>query len=134
MTTKSLLIIASLCALPLASCATIVEGTTQKIFVNVTPEAAECSAYKKDKVVGTYSHTTHDMTVDKGTRDITVTCTAPGYKDKTVVMESSASAWAIVGALTLDLGIVDYSTGALNKYDSSVSIVLEPGSTAAPRS
>jgi uncharacterized protein YceK len=110
----------------LSACATIVEGTDQKIFVNVTPEAADCTAHKSGKVVGTYSHVTHDMTVSKGTRDITVACTAPGYKDKSVVMQSSASGWAIAGALILDLGIVDYSTGALNKYDSTVSIVLEP--------
>jgi hypothetical protein len=65
------------------------------------------------------------MRVPKSRTDLFVTCTAPGYKPKFVRLTSEASGWGITGALLLDFGIVDYATGALNKYPGTLIIVLE---------
>jgi uncharacterized protein YceK len=109
----------------LSGCATIMEGHTQDIYVNVTPDTADCVAYRDGHPIGQYGKTTHILTISKSRNDMVVKCTAPGYYDKSVTFESSASAWGVVGALTLDLGIIDYSTGALNKYDATITIVMD---------
>lgn len=117
----------------LGGCATIVEGTTQDLFLSVTPERADCAGYQNGRVgyedgqvVGTYDRATSRMRVGKSRYDLTIVCKADGYRDKTVVLESTASGWGIAGALILDFGIVDYATGALNKYDGTITIVMEP--------
>lgn len=112
-------------SISLSGCATIVEGHTQDIYVNLTPEDADCVAYREGHVIGSVNKETHILTISKSRNDLVVRCTAPGYKPKEAVFTSSASAWGVVGALTLDLGIIDYSTGALNKYDGTITIVME---------
>lgn len=101
------------------------EGRHQEININVTPESADCVAYRGGKAIGYMNKVTHILMVSKSRNDMILTCSAPGYKTKSVAFESSASAWGIVGGLTLDLGIIDYSTGALNKYDGTLTMVLE---------
>lgn len=120
-------LVATLAALgmTLSGCATIMEGHTQDINVNVTPDNADCFASRGGHPIGQYSPRTHILTVSKSRNDMVVTCSAPGYKTKSVTFESGASAWGVVGAMTLDLGIIDYSTGALNKYDATITIVLD---------
>jgi hypothetical protein len=112
----------------LMSCASIVEGSTQEIFLSVTPAAATCNAAQKGREVGRYSHETMSIIVPKSRNDLFITCTAPGYDNKFVHIVSEASAWGVVGALTLDFGVVDYATGALNKYPGSLTIVMDRGS------
>lgn len=119
--------VAAMLALPmtLCGCATIVEGRSQDIYVNLTPEGGDCVAWRKGRPIGSYDHVTHIMHVSKSRDDMQVTCKAAGYLDKTANFSSSASAWGVAGALTLDLGLVDYTTGALNKYDATITMVLE---------
>lgn len=112
-------------AVSLGGCATIMEGHTQDINVNVSPENADCFASRGGHPIGQYSARTHILTVSKSRNDMVVTCSAPGYRTKSVTFESGASAWGVVGAMTLDLGLIDYSTGALNKYDATITIVLD---------
>lgn len=66
------------------------------------------------------------LNVGKSRKDLIITCMAQGYDVKTVRIESSTSGWGVAGAVTLDLGITDYMTGALNKYPESISVVLIP--------
>ena len=114
------------CAAALCGCATIMEGTTQKLNMSVTPRAASCEAWRQGKLVGTYDAASETMEVDKSRHDIDLRCTAPGYQDKHIVLVSSASGWGVAGALTLDYGLTDWATGALNKYDPTVTVVMEP--------
>jgi hypothetical protein len=113
----------------LCGCASIVEGTTQEIYVSLTPEAASCDAVRLDRAgespAGAYNPATKSITVSKSRNDLLIRCRASGYRDKEVRLVSNASGWGIAGALTLDFGLVDYATGALNKYNSSVQIVME---------
>lgn len=112
-------------AILLSGCATIVEGTSQKINMNVTPREANCQAYRDGALVGTYDPESQTMEVDKSRHDMELRCSAPGYIDRKVLLVSSASGWGIAGALTLDFGLTDWATGALNKYDPTVTVVLE---------
>lgn len=128
-------------ALALCGCATIVEGTSQEIYVSLTPEAASCDAYRvvtrrgtlttpapppTYELVGAYAPATKSVMVKKSRYDLVLRCRAPGYRDKEVRLVSEASGWGVAGALTLDFGLIDYATGALNKYDASIQVVLEP--------
>jgi len=109
----------------LGGCATITEGTTQEIYVNIVPSVARCNAAEKGEVVGTYNPETMSFKVPKSKTDLFIACSAPGYKNSLIRLKSEASAWGVVGALTLDFGVVDYATGALNKYPSTLQIVME---------
>ncbi len=111
--------------LGLGGCATIVEGTTQELLIDVVPSSAKCNAAQRGREVARLNPDTRMMTVPKSRRDLYITCVASGYKTKFVQVVSEASAWGVVGALTLDFGIVDYSTGALNKYPPTLQIVME---------
>src|SRR5262249_23495611 len=122
---------ALLLGLGVAACASIVEGSNQEIFVSVTPENAVCNAAQRGKEVARYNPARMSITVPKSRNDLFITCVSPGYKNKFVHIVSEASAWGVVGALTLDFGVVDYSTGALNKYPGSLTIVMEREETAA---
>ncbi|MGK9164926.1 hypothetical protein KXR53_01440 [Inquilinus limosus] len=117
---------AAIAALSLSGCASITEGTSQEIRVDVTPAVASCSGTRKGAPTGTYDPVSHIYKVDKSRNDILFTCKAPGYRDKTVTLVSSASGWGVAGALTLDFGLVDYATGALNKYEPTLTVTLEP--------
>lgn len=119
-------------ALALGGCATIIEGTTQEIAMDIVPAHAECSAVQNGKEVARYNPSSRTMFVPKSRRDLIVTCNAPGYQTKTVREVSEASGWGIASVFLWDLGLTDYATGALNKYDTSLTIVLEPdGGTVA---
>ncbi|WP_343711931.1 hypothetical protein [Inquilinus sp.] len=117
---------AAIAALGLSGCASITEGTSQEIRVDVTPAVASCSGARKGSPTGTYDPVSHIYKVDKSRNDILFTCKAPGYRDKTVTLVSSASGWGVAGALTLDFGLIDYATGALNKYEPTLTMTLEP--------
>lgn len=122
---KPSLMLIVLAAVSLSGCATIMEGTTQKINMNITPHDAHCEAWREGKLAGTYDPASQTMEIDKSRHDIELRCTAPGYVDKRVVLVSSASGWGIAGALTLDFGLTDWATGALNKYDPTITVVME---------
>lgn len=116
--------IIAVCVL-LSGCASIVEGTTQELYVSVTPDNANCVANQKGIYAGRYDPKSMTMMIPKSRNPLEVRCAAPGYKDKTIRLVSEASAWGVTGALLLDFGIVDYSTGALNKYPGTLVIVME---------
>jgi hypothetical protein len=120
----------ALAACSLAGCASITEGTSQEIRVDVTPAVASCSGLRKGAPTGTYDPVSHIYHVDKSRNDIIFTCKSLGYRDKTVSLVSEASGWGVAGALTLDFGLIDYSTGALNKYPPTLTMTLEPLSPA----
>lgn len=111
-------------SLTLAGCATIVEGTSQSILVDLSPQETSCVAFRDGTQIASVSGTNRTMNVQKSRHDIILRCSAPGYQTSDSKVESSASGWGVVGAVTLDLGVVDYATGALNKYPNSVTVAL----------
>ena len=100
----------------LYGCASIVEGTSQTLIVDLSPKEATCDVKRKGVSVATISGSNRSLNVSKSKDDLLFTCNAPGYKEQFVKIESSASGWGVVGCIFIDLCITDYSTGALNKY------------------
>jgi hypothetical protein len=121
-TTAFLVAIAGL----VSGCASITQGTSQTISVNIEPKEAVCQATRDGEgQIGTVTYNNPSLTVSKDKDDIIFTCKAPGYRPKTVKMVSSTQTAGVVGGVFLDLGITDMITGAMWKYSDSVNIALE---------
>ena len=121
-------IIAAVSAAALASCSSIIEGTSQEISVNTNPAGASCSLNRQDLSIGRIDTTPGTVKIQKTKDDITIVCKKDGYQDATY-LDQSGSAAATVGNIILGGGIgwaIDSATGADNKYDSPVNITLAP--------
>ncbi len=97
--------------------------TTQRLTIATDPPAATCQGERRGAVLFSASRS---AIVSKSRNPIRITCSAPGFEDATMSVDSSVSAMGIAGALTVDFGITDYATGALNKYPETVAITLKP--------
>lgn len=106
-------------------CATITQGTSQKLTFGIEPKEAQCTLTRMDDgELGTVTSTSNVVTVTKDRNDIVVTCGAPGYKSSTTRIVSAASGGGVVGLL-FDFGITDLATGAFWIYPETHSILLE---------
>ena len=123
---RSTLGVLSVIVFSLYGCASIIEGTDQTLVVNLSPKEATCDVKRKGVTVGKISGSDHSLNISKSKNDLLFTCSAPGYKEQFVKIESSASGWGIASCFLVDLCITDYSTGALNKYPESLTISLTP--------
>ena len=121
-------------AMSIGGCATVIEGTSQEIFVNTNPQGAECSLNRvkdsksKEVVIGRVSPTPGKVKIDKTKYDITIICDKQGYQQATY-LDHSGAAGATVGNIILGGGIgwaIDSAAGSDNKYDTPVNITLVP--------
>ncbi len=110
----------------LSGCASVIDGTSQVITVATDPPAATCSAFRQGAPLFQTSAGHSRAIVSKSRHAIDLTCTAPGFEDTSVAVNSSISAMGVASMATFDFGITDYATGALNKYPDSVTVTLKP--------
>ena len=114
-------IVAGAAALLLSGCATIIDGASQTIAMDVTPQNAQCTAWQDGKMVGIYYPTFQTMTVRKGKHDLTVLCSTYGYEDALLHLHPHGNeAW---NGPVLDA--VDFATGKHRDYDGAVVIVID---------
>jgi hypothetical protein len=106
-------------------CASITDGTSQTLIFNLTPTDTICQATRDGAELGSVTGKQNTLTVSKGAKDIIVSCKATGYVSKTQRLVSSTQTSGVVGGAFLDLGITDMITGAMWKYPTDISIVLE---------
>jgi hypothetical protein len=118
-------IVAASVALTLAGCASITDGTSQTIIFRLDPLDARCSLAREGNELGSVNGRQNTISVSKGARDIIVQCKADGYAQKTHRLVSTTQASGVVGGFFLDLGITDMITGAMWKYPTEVSLILE---------
>ena len=107
-------------------CASITDGTSQTIVVSVTPREARCIATRDSIELSSFNGKNPMLTVSKGARDILITCKLLGYDDATSRLVSKTQTEGMMSVLFLDLGVTDMITGAMWKYPSNVSILMEP--------
>ena len=113
-------------ALLLSGCATIVEGTTQSIVVNVSPETGTCVVTRQGEQLGISTPDRRVVTVSKSQHDLSFACSAAGYQPVTETLSSNMAAATVASFFLLDLGIVDAATGAWKKYPEKITVVLTP--------
>jgi hypothetical protein len=109
----------------LSGCASITDGTEQTIVFNVQPRETTCAASRNGVELSQFTARDSTLTVSKGAKDIVITCKAPGYQTKVARLVSSTQGAGMVSFFLLDFGITDMVTGAMWKYPSNSSIVLE---------
>ncbi len=120
---KLLLVVAPLLTI---GCASITQGTSQTITFNLEPKEAVCQITRDgDGSLGSVTYNNPSITVGKDKDDIIASCKADGYKPKVIKLVSSVQAAGVAGGFFLDLGITDMITGAMYKYQDSVTVALE---------
>ena len=117
-------------ALALAStaCATIVNGTSQDLYVETQPEAAACKIDRQGATVGMVNPTPGKTSIPRHKDNIVVSCTRDGYETSNEVLAANFSG-ATFGNLLLGgfVGVViDASSGANNKYPEKITVILTP--------
>lgn len=116
----------------LGGCVSVFEGTSQDIVVNTTPSGAQCEFTRQGQNIGSISNTPGTLTVRKSKHDLLITCNKDGYQEAAYVNNSGLSG-AVAAGIAVDVlltagvsSIVDSATGADNKYESVVNIMLPP--------
>jgi membrane-associated protease RseP (regulator of RpoE activity) len=87
---------------------------------------------KEGVTIGAVPSTPGFVEVPKTRHDLTLSCDKPGYQTAKAVNGSDFAAWTMGDvALTSTLGlIIDWSSGAIHKYDSEMNVTLQPGDSA----
>lgn len=113
----------------LASCAAIVQGTTQEITVNTTPQGASCDFQREGRSIGTIPATPGTLKVDRTKFDISIVCAKDGYETSTYLHKSGANVSGTGASILLTGGVgwaVDSASGADNQYEAAVNITMLP--------
>ena len=124
----------------LASCATLLEGTSQEILVSTNPAGAVCTLEREGQVIATINATPGAALVKRRKQDITVRCKKDGFQEATYVNDSGLASGAVAGNVAADLlltaglsSIVDSASGADNQYENTVNVTMIPiGQAVAP--
>ena len=103
-----------------SGCSSIIDGTSQEIFVNTNPPGADCSLNREGIVIARINPTPAATTIKKTKHDMTIVCNLEGYHEATY-FNNSGVAGATFGNIILGGGIgwaIDSAAGADNKYTS----------------
>ncbi len=137
--TKFAALAALVCAFGLSGCATIIDGTTQPVSVNTTPQdGAKCTLTNSQ---GTWYVTSPgSTTVHKTKNDLMVTCAKDGFAGGQVLAKShfgGATAGNVIAGGVIGIGI-DAASGANFYYNSPITVDLgahtSPVAAASPAS
>lgn len=118
---RRILTLAALAA-SLTGCASITEGTDQRLTV-AAPVDAVCRITRKGDTLAQGFPGGASVIVSKSRNPITVTCQTATLAGS-VTVESEVTRAGVAGALMLDGGLTDYMTGALNAYPDIISVAL----------
>lgn len=126
-------------ALTVGACSTITQGTNQEIYINTTPQNASCVLERNGQQISEISSTPGPVTVSKTKHDIIITCQKDGYQTASFHNNSGWEAGSGAAGIALDViltlgasSAIDSMTGADNKYQPSVNILMLPVETTKP--
>jgi hypothetical protein len=118
----------------LCGCSTIIEGTTQEIYVNTNPAGASCKFMREGRQIATITPTPGAAFVQKNKYDIMILCDREGFVQASYLNHSGA-AGATFGNIVLGGGIgwaIDSASGSDNKYDNPVNLTMVPNAAVMP--
>ncbi|BFM12383.1 hypothetical protein R50072_25360 [Simiduia litorea] len=120
-------------AFSLASCATMMSGTSQSIKVDSVPSGAKVFIATKDQKTGAIGTRTEagvtPITVSISRKDGVVILEKEGYQATEVVMQRTLNPWVWGDVVLTSLlsTSIDTSTGASNEYDpGEYTVELQP--------
>ncbi len=113
-------------ALLTSACASIIDGTSQTLTINTTPEGADCALNREGRTIGRIEPTPGSVVVEKTKHDIFVECNKQGYHTAKFINESgtAGATWGNIAAGGLIGWGVDSASGADNKYTEIMNISL----------
>lgn len=118
----------------LSGCASIVTGTTQTIVIASKPPGVICEVRHNNTVIASGS-TPLSFAVDKSMQDLGLVCTDSYSRQVSGLIYSDFNAWVIGNVVFGGLiGVtIDFITGAVSKYSSSVLVVFNPPPVQIPQ-
>jgi hypothetical protein len=121
-------IILSIATFALAGCSFLTEGVRQDISVSTTPSGANCTFMRMGQKVAEINPTPGSATIRKDKHDLSVECEKEGYQKAVMANKSDVAAASFGNILIGGIPgvITDVATGASNKYDTKMEIVLVP--------
>lgn len=115
-------------AIVLAGCSTIVKGTEQQVSVN-TPGITGAICQLQSPAIGMRTvQTPANIVLPKSRHNVAVSCSAQCYSPGVGTLGSHTevmTAGNVIFGGIVGLG-VDAASGAMNKYDSGVEIIMTP--------
>lgn len=129
---RTIIIVAAATVLGLLSgaCSTIVEGTDQSVTVITEPAGAECTLERNGVAIAVINPTPGTVQVDKSSDNIGILCTREEHQDSAGALSSTFESMTFGNILFGGIiGVaIDASSGAMNQYPDSVTIVMIPES------
>jgi len=126
------LAVLALSAALVAGCATVMSGTTQTINVqaidektNETIPGAKCTVTDGKGRVYPVTSNPGSVVVTKGQGALDTRCLVKGYHQKQVGVGQDFNAWTVANVLFWPGLIVDAATGAVQKYPSHITVIME---------
>ena len=110
----------------LSACATIISGVNQNVAVDSSPEGADCRVLQGGLTVGEVPSTPGYVYVRKSGAPLEVACAKPGYKPAQSYQTAGFNGW-VIGNVVIGgvIGVVvDFASGALHTYNSSMTVAL----------
>lgn len=115
-----------------AGCATIFTGTTQTVNVqaidektNATIPGAKCTLTDGKGRVYALNSNPGNTIITKGQGALDARCVVAGYHQKQVGVGQDFNAWTVANVLFWPGLIVDAATGAVQKYPSHITVIME---------
>ena len=132
MKTGTIAVLAAL-AVAVSGCASIVKGSSETIAIHTVPVSGAVCTLSNPR--GTWRVSTPGrVRVKRSNEDMDVTCKALGYTDATGTISSDFETWTLGNVLIGGLVglVVDWSTGAVNRYDHYFEVPMYPAQGSTP--
>jgi hypothetical protein len=128
------LLITSILPLFINGCATIVSGTTQPIHLQAIDSethalipGAMCTLTDRSGRIYAFHSNPGTVIVTKGEGALVAHCQKPGYIQNQVGVGQNFNAWTVANVILFWPGIfVDALSGAMQKYPSHITVLMEP--------
>ena len=91
----------------LSGCATVFEGTSQPVSVTLEPSSTVCRAYRDNRELGALTHSNPVIYTNRSSKELTLVCSARGYKPRMLKLVSNPSGLGAIGAVAGGTGVVN---------------------------
>ncbi|HZY79177.1 MAG TPA: caspase family protein [Cyclobacteriaceae bacterium] len=115
------MLIASI-AMMCSSCATIINGSYQRVNVYSSPPGAKVFVNGVDKNVTTPGH----VTLKRSNGDHRLRFERPGFEDESYTLTPRFNPLVIIDFLYIFPGIIDLAVGANHQYEKNVGVEMKP--------
>ena len=127
-------VLAAIVGLLLSACASITNGTLQRIDIVTEPEGAAACTLTNEKGNWELAQTPSAAMVNRAQGELTVACTTPEGSTGTVTLPSGVAAAAFGNILLVGSVVwaaVDVASGAAFAYPDSITVVMVAPAVAA---